>query len=81
MTREFSDADADVFNELWAGALFDIILSVFDKCKDWEKDDQSAMIYMIIEQLAERYGIVEDMITEQLAEQHEIIEGNENGEK
>lgn len=59
MTREFSDADEELFHKLWAGALFDIISSVFEKCKDWEKDDQNAMIYMVIEQLAERYGIVE----------------------
>ena len=59
MTRAFSGADADLFNELWAGALFDIISSVLDRCEDWEKDDQDAMICMIVRRLAERYGLIE----------------------
>ena len=58
MTREFSDADLELYHELWAGALFDIINSVFEKCADWEKEDQNAMVYMIIETLAERYGLL-----------------------
>ena len=59
MTREFSNADSELYHELWAGALFDIINSVFEKCADWEKEDQNAMVYMIIETLAERYGVIE----------------------
>lgn len=57
--REFTEADTKVFNELWAGAAFDIQAAVLDKCKDWAPDEQKAMVYMIIEQLAKRYGIIE----------------------
>lgn len=57
--REFSEEDATLFNELWAGALFDIIAAVLKRCSDWEGPDQEAMIAMIIQQLAEHYGLVE----------------------
>jgi hypothetical protein len=52
--REFSDEDTALLNDLWGGALFDILSAVLDKCASWEKSDQDAMVYMIIEQLAMR---------------------------
>jgi hypothetical protein len=57
--REFSEADTELFNELWAGTLFDIINQVMTKRPDWDKDEQNALVYMIIKQLAERYGVIE----------------------
>jgi hypothetical protein len=57
--REFSEADTDLLNELWAGALFDIIQKVSTERPDWNESEQNALVYMVIEVLAERYGIIE----------------------
>jgi hypothetical protein len=58
--RRFTAADTELFHELWAGTLFDLIHAVGGKRPGWEGDDQSALVYMVIEELARRYGIVED---------------------
>lgn len=58
--RRFTAADTKLFNELWAGTLFDLIHTVDKKRPRWEGDDQSALVYMVIEELARRYGIVAD---------------------
>ena len=57
--RELTTADTKLFHELWAGTLFDIIHKVMTKRPKWDKDDQNAMVYMVIEQLAIRYGVIE----------------------
>jgi hypothetical protein len=57
--REFTEADDKLFNELWAGTLFDIIHKVMTARPDWDKADQNALIYMVIETLAEEYGVIE----------------------
>jgi hypothetical protein len=59
MTREFNDADTKLLNELWAGTLFDIIHKVTTARPDWDDDEKNALIYMVIEILAERYGIIQ----------------------
>jgi hypothetical protein len=58
--RKLSDTDVDLFNELWAGAYFDIISAVIDKWPDWDAKDQAAMIHMVVQALAVRAGVVED---------------------
>lgn len=59
MTREFTEADTQLFSELWAGMLFDIIHKVKTERPDWSDDEQNALIYMTIKMLAERYGIID----------------------
>ena len=58
--RKFTAADERVFHELWAGALFDLIHAVEEKRPGWDGDEQGALIVMVIEELARRYGIVGD---------------------
>ena len=53
-------ADTKLFNELWAGTLFDLIHAVDTKCPEWEEDEQSALVYMVIDELARRYGVIGD---------------------
>jgi hypothetical protein len=59
MTRDFSDADMELFHELWAGTLFDIIHKVTTERPNWDEDEQNALIYMAIEALAEEWGVIE----------------------
>lgn len=58
--RRFTAADTKLFNELWAGTLFDLIHTVDKRRPKWEGADQCALIYMVIEELARRYGIIAD---------------------
>ena len=58
--REFGAADTKLFHELWAGTLFDLVHAVDEQRPEWAGDDRSALVYMVIEELARRYGIVED---------------------
>jgi hypothetical protein len=62
MSRELSEADLELFEELSAGALFDIINSVLNRRPGWEEEDRKTMICMIIRALAERYGVIEERV-------------------
>jgi hypothetical protein len=57
--RKFTAADTELFHELWAGALFDLIHAVGKKRPEWGGDEQAALVFMVIEELARRYGIIE----------------------
>jgi hypothetical protein len=59
LSREFTEADTELFNKLWAGTLFNIIHKVMISRPDWDKDEQTALIYMVIEMLAQRWGVIE----------------------
>jgi hypothetical protein len=56
--RKFTAADVELFHELWAGMLFDLIHAVDTKRPDWEDGDRAALTVMVIEELARRYGII-----------------------
>jgi hypothetical protein len=58
--RKFTAADVEVFHELWAGTLFDLIHAVDERRPDWEDGDRAALTVMVIEELARRYGIIGD---------------------
>jgi hypothetical protein len=58
--RRFTAADVELFHELWAGMLFDLIHAVDTKRPEWEEREQAALVFMVIEELARRYGIIED---------------------
>jgi hypothetical protein len=57
--RRFTAADMELFHELWAGTLFDLIHAVGKKRPEWGGDEQAALVFMVIEELARRYGIIE----------------------
>lgn len=57
--RRFTAADVELFHELWAGTLFDLIHAVDKKRPEWRGDEQAALVFMVIEELARRYGIIE----------------------
>ena len=50
----------EFFNKAWLGAYFDIMAGVLERFPDWSEEDQQAMVYMIVQQLAMRVGVVED---------------------
>jgi hypothetical protein len=56
--RKLTAADEELFRELWAGALFDLIHAVEKKRPGWDGDERGGLIVMVIEELARRYGIV-----------------------
>jgi hypothetical protein len=58
--RRFTAADTKLFNELWAGTLFDLIHAIDMERPEWEGHEQAALVVMVIEELARRYGIIED---------------------
>jgi hypothetical protein len=58
--RKFTAADTELFHELWAGALFDLIHAVDTKRPEWGEGEQADLVFMVIEELARRYGIIED---------------------
>jgi hypothetical protein len=51
--------DEQLFNELWAGTLFDIIHKVVTARPDWDDGEHIALIYRVIEKLAEEYGVID----------------------
>jgi hypothetical protein len=59
MRRAYDAEMHEYFNQAWAGAYFDIMAGVLGRFPDWAKDDQEAMVYMIVEQLADRVGLIE----------------------
>ena len=58
--RRFTAADEELFHELWAGTLFDITHAVLTKRPEWGEREQTALVFMVIEELARRYGVIED---------------------
>jgi hypothetical protein len=60
MMRRFTAAEEKLFHELWAGALFDLLHAVDTQRPEWEDDEQAALVAMVIEGLARRYGVIED---------------------
>jgi hypothetical protein len=57
--RRFDAADTELFHELWAGTLFDLIHAVDTQRPEWGEREQAALVFMVIEELARRYGIIE----------------------
>ena len=48
----------EVFEELWTDAAYHIISGMLDKCGDWDEDEHTTMVKMVIAQLAMRYGVL-----------------------
>jgi hypothetical protein len=50
--RKLTAADLELFHELWAGTLFDLIHAVGEKRPEWDGDEQATLVAMVIEELA-----------------------------
>ena len=60
MTPEhFGEAETALFNELVAGAIFDIIHAVHTSCVGWDNKAQIVMMEMIVQEIAIQWGLID----------------------